>query len=119
MKLNRYDDSWKNIWRNSKHAPGEEKWKWDHYIWKSVLDKIWVGDVDHLVCPICNQEKVYFKYLIFSEHEFKGEKKMMADLWVGCEYCNIQIRETATIPSWLKEPEWSPKAEELRNKLNS
>lgn len=113
MKLDRYDESWKNLWRNSQKASPEDKWKWDHYIWEPILEKIWVGDTDQLTCPVCDHENVYFKHLAFRKIRSQNEERILADLWVGCERCNTQIRETVLVPDWLKETvEWTSEVKE-------
>ena len=108
MNLNRYDDSWKDIWREAHLAPKEEKWKWDPYTWDAILEKIWGGDTHHLVCPICNQGDVYFKYLAVHEIKVDGKRQLHGERWVGCDSCNIQIHDRARLPDWLKNPEWAP-----------
>src|SRR5262245_35507235 len=110
MKLAR--DNWKSIWRKARQASHEEQWKWDYHTWAPILEKIWEGDTDHLICPICGKENVYFKYLAVYENEIGGERQIHGERWVGCESCSVQFHDRARLPSWLKEPEWIPTAEE-------
>jgi hypothetical protein len=109
MKFDRYDDGWKDIWRNSQHAPPEDKWQWDHYTWMPILEKIWEGETEHLVCPVCGRESVYFKYLAVYENEIHGRLIRHGERWVGCESCGVQIHDRARIPDWLRKPEWVPR----------
>ena len=115
MEKKTSESDWLELWRRQDTAPPEDKWKWSWDTWRPVAEKLMEGPIDDLPCPVCGQRTLRYHFILVAKGQLEGKKRYVAEVWIGCESCQVQDHGRALLPEWIdpKSIEWAGPLREL------
>lgn len=109
MQKKSTESDWLQLWRRRNTAAPEDKWKWSWDTWRPVAEKLMVGPIADVPCPVCGERTLRYYFIIVRKRQFQGKDRYIADGWIGCDSCQAQSRGRGFLPEWIdpESVEWA------------